>query len=93
MSKEARLCYHAVPKILPAATTPWSDRIEELTLKDARGTPKVKKYIVNQQGIISMLNKNICNEEWSKFSEYVDKSRINVNVRQVLYEDQRRLDD
>lgn len=83
MSKEARLCYHAVPKILPASTSPWND---ELTPMDC-----IKpdfKYISNQKNITELMNENIENIEWRKFQNYIAQSRINMNVRQVLNENQ-----
>ncbi|CAG9788035.1 unnamed protein product [Diatraea saccharalis] len=86
MSKEARLCYHAVPKILPASSTPWNENLNEVTEKIS-----LYKYISQSVDFHKNMNRNINCNEWSKFGNYVDKSRININVRQVLKENQNRL--
>lgn len=88
MSKEARLCYHAVPKILPSNTFPWND---ELTFLDCK-IPKFK-YISEQKNIIELINRNNDNIEWRKFQNYISQSRINMNLRQVLYKKQNSLSD
>lgn len=57
MTKEARLSYHGVPKILPApSNNPWTTPIKSCN---------------NLDGL------------WKPFERYVNKSRININVRQV----------
>ncbi|KAJ8719603.1 hypothetical protein PYW08_011778 [Mythimna loreyi] len=84
MSKEARLSYHAVPKILPATEFPWDDQhIEEESSKN----PSFK-YISNSEDLKSMMRKNEDNKEWERFKNYIKESRINMNVRQVLKEKQ-----
>ncbi|XP_047507746.1 nucleic acid dioxygenase ALKBH1 [Pieris napi] len=79
MSKDARLCYHAVPKILPSSKQPWNDPTS------VEKTDENFKYIKEDE-IIDSMNRNL--KEWTKFQAYVEESRINVNVRQVLNENQ-----
>ncbi|XP_053608850.1 nucleic acid dioxygenase ALKBH1 isoform X2 [Plodia interpunctella] len=86
MSKEARLCYHAVPKILSSPSSPWNDNVEDIHTKDV---PKFR-YIYEKDVIVDM-NSNQNNGNWSIFNGYVQESRINVNIRQVLNETQSRL--
>ncbi|CAH2090350.1 unnamed protein product [Euphydryas editha] len=88
MSKQARLCYHAVPKILPASTQPWNDHeeLKTITYND------VKTKYINETILVTEINKNT-DKEWTHFGSYVQESRINVNVRQVLMENQKTLDD
>lgn len=88
MSKEARLCYHAVPKILPALTRPWEQNdFEPVTCNGSSF-----KYIDNED-FISMINRNGDITEWRDFGSYTEESRININVRQVLNENQSTLND
>lgn len=87
MSKDARLCYHAVPKIIPSKTSPWNEELQTVeTIPDF-------KYIVNSTDIIENMNQNADNIEWRKFQNYIATARINMNVRQVLNEKQKSLTD
>ncbi|CAG4952712.1 unnamed protein product [Colias eurytheme] len=88
MSKEARLCYHAVPKILPSTKQPWNHK--DMTCIKNSGVEF--KYVV-EDDLIKAMNKNLNEEEWRKFNNYVEESRININVRQVLNENQSSLSD
>ncbi|KAH9642230.1 hypothetical protein HF086_005560 [Spodoptera exigua] len=85
MSKEARLCYHAVPKILPSPDSPW----EETDISDVFSN-KVSsfKYISEPDEFVGTMNENIDNQKWNRFRNYIQESRINMNVRQVLNENQ-----
>ncbi|KAF9422913.1 hypothetical protein HW555_001456 [Spodoptera exigua] len=85
MSKEARLCYHAVPKILPSPDSPW----EESNISDVFSN-KVSsfKYISEPDEFVGTMNENIDNKIWNRFRNYIQESRINMNVRQVLNENQ-----
>lgn len=84
MSKEARLCYHAVPKILPAPESPWDTVDIE---KEPSKSPSFK-YISKSEEIKSMIRENEDNKKWERFRNYIQESRINMNVRQVLNEKQ-----
>ncbi|CAH0625439.1 unnamed protein product [Chrysodeixis includens] len=87
MSEEARLCYHAVPKILPAPNSPWD-------AKDYNSIPASTtkfKYISEPEEIVSSMNENADNENWYHFRNYIQESRINMNVRQVLNKKQNSL--
>lgn len=87
MSKEARLCYHAVPKILPASSQPWSYKeVEKLNAIVYNGSNF--KYLRKE----TEMNK-ITNEMWAHCDSYINESRININVRQVLKENQKSLSD
>lgn len=79
MSKEARLCYHAVPKILPSSKQPWRNPMP------IEKTGENFKFIEENE-LIDAMNSNL--NEWTKFQNYVEESRININVRQVLNENQ-----
>ena len=83
MSKEARLCYHAVPKILPAPITPWGN-----TPINVPSQNPTFKYISQSEDMISKMEENIDNKKWQRFRNYIQESRINMNVRQVLNEKQ-----
>ncbi|KAF5302789.1 hypothetical protein FQA39_LY01969 [Lamprigera yunnana] len=73
MSKESRLCYHGVPKILQSNAAPWNSKNVDENLD----ITKLECDILQ-----------ICKDEqnWMPFENYVNNSRINVNVRQVLRE-------
>ncbi|EFA01981.2 Alkylated DNA repair protein alkB homolog 1-like Protein [Tribolium castaneum] len=75
MSEESRLCYHGVPKILQMDSRFWNCFEENDFTNDC-------KNVVN-----------ICKEEtlWKPFGDYLNNSRININVRQVLQRGQKRL--
>lgn len=86
MCNEARLCYHAVPKILHASTMPWDyDDTSELN-----GTllPDNFKYISNVQRIYNEMSSIKDDFIWNRFRGYINEARININVRQVLHEGQ-----
>lgn len=76
MSKASRLCFHGVPKILQMDSRYW----------DCFNTNEIRNK--EQQFVI-----NICREEdlWKPFGNYLNHSRINLNVRQVLNRGQKRL--
>ncbi|XP_077286549.1 alpha-ketoglutarate-dependent dioxygenase AlkB [Arctopsyche grandis] len=80
MSKDSRLCYHAVPRIVKAVDQPW--------MLDSQ---------CNQHNITEFKNSFTDNlydvEFWKPFDEYINSSRININVRQVLFSHQNSLDD
>lgn len=90
MSKEARLSYHAVPKIVPATSEPWNNLEFSKEIVDK---PITFKYITDKQQLISDMNNNIDEDDWNLFGKYVKESRINMNVRQVLYRNQKSLHD
>lgn len=70
MSKEARLCYHGVPKILSDNEYNWTD------VDDFHETHKeFDSFLIKQ------LHENTFRED---FVNYLRKCRININVRQVL---------
>ncbi|XP_068906337.1 nucleic acid dioxygenase ALKBH1 [Tenebrio molitor] len=76
MSKESRLCYHGVPKILQMDSRFW-DCFEEENLVN-----KEFKEAVN------ICKEEVL---WKPFADYLSNSRININVRQVLKRGHKRL--
>lgn len=73
MSKESRLAYHGVPRIMYADSEPWNNGSLE-------SFPDIPNKIVNIKEIELIKNENL----WKPFSDYVLSSRININVREVL---------
>lgn len=78
MSNESRLCYHAVPRILPASTKPWTNCDNDSVTHNTDGD----LYMKCQDVIF-----------WQPFNSYIDTARLNINVRQVLRPGQCSLDD
>uniref|UniRef100_A0A1B0CDJ0 Putative dna demethylase alkbh1 aethina tumida n=1 Tax=Lutzomyia longipalpis TaxID=7200 RepID=A0A1B0CDJ0_LUTLO len=71
MSRESRLCYHAVPKILSDSQEIWNaEYFPETTLAAEMDGDLWEK----------------CSRKsfWSPFNEYLRDCRINLNIRQVL---------
>lgn len=79
MSKESRLCYHAVPKITNSKESPY-----EMNNQDVENFAKTKKCC-----LYDVRDDNL----WAPFNNYLSHSRININVRQVLNYNQKVLDD
>lgn len=75
MSKESRICYHAVPRILKAPLEPWNIQNEDIQ-QDAQ--PNAYENCINDL-------------YWKPFNDYVQNSRININIRQVLKNGQNKL--
>nr|XP_023030002.1 nucleic acid dioxygenase ALKBH1 [Leptinotarsa decemlineata] len=67
MSKESRLAYHAVPKIIHTEITPWKIN-NDCTWENDNNE---MQFLVDES-------------DWKPFGEYLEHSRINVNVRQVV---------
>lgn len=86
MSKESRLCYHAVPRIVPAESSSWN--YENLDIPGNTSSVANFKYISNPNHLIAVMEKCVINENWDQFNNYIEESRINMNVRQVLNESQ-----
>lgn len=81
MSKQSRLCYHGVPKIVRSSSEPWKKQEESDQSCDFNNTVFDKDIILNSTQDLY----------WKPFDDYVNNSRININVRQVLYENQIKL--
>nr|XP_022920580.1 nucleic acid dioxygenase ALKBH1 [Onthophagus taurus] len=73
MSKKSRLCYHGVPKILNCVNKSWN--LNENFDKDELIEDFIDKNVLN-----------LCcdNDKWERFNNYINNSRININIRQVL---------
>lgn len=94
MSKDSRQCYHAIPRILPANESLWSDssvRTSTMLKNENLGrgvggdisSAPLKNSLCasNDQDLLRNL---LDDRVWKPFEEYVAESRINMNVRQVL---------
>lgn len=70
MSGQSRLLYHAVPRILPAP----------------RGRPAVEREgcVLASSPRDGAVVEPVSEEDWAVCSRYVQSSRVNVTVRQVL---------
>lgn len=81
MSRESRLCYHGVPKILPADEEPWN---KDVVYEISNGGCGIEEDVVSS-----------CVEEsfWQPYQRYIKTARINVNIRQVLKNGQYVLSD
>lgn len=106
MSKESRLCYHAVPRIMQTDVT-WLNSFEieneqqtdedfdsELEINSC----KKRRLIVpcdseyNDGFEQNLWNDVTDSEQWKRFFDYISDCRINMNVRQVLNHGQQTLD-
>lgn len=81
MSGESRLFYHGVPRILPAMSQVWNSK-NDSDLK-----------INNKHFIKEIVDKLSDDVEWESFNSYINRARINMNVRQVLLPGQSKLCD
>lgn len=94
MSHESRICYHAVPRIVKAKEEPWNNIMITMQKETISATtPAIKKLKMDlsnenesiQFGLNPILYQQIQNEDfWQPFQSYLNESRININVRQVL---------
>lgn len=78
MSKESRLSYHGVPRILHADSEPWNNSVDIDSSSNC----------FDEEVVSECLQDNY----WKPFNNYLCNSRININVRQVLCNDQSALD-
>ncbi|SPP86472.1 blast:Alkylated DNA repair protein alkB homolog 1 [Drosophila guanche] len=75
MSEESRLCYHAVPRIIKTQSS-WTS---ELKIKDIE-IEELEENCLDKALLQKVGDWNF----WKPFSWYLNDSRININVRQVL---------
>lgn len=85
MSKQSRLCYHGIPRIIPNHFEVWNkvdweniNNWEKESMNDGK---------IDVDTIIDCKNEYF----WKPYDMYLQKSRINVNVRQVLKSEQKSL--
>ncbi|XP_052849495.1 nucleic acid dioxygenase ALKBH1 isoform X1 [Drosophila gunungcola] len=75
MSEASRLCYHAVPRIIKTQKL-WNSTLTNQDVNDAdNGSSLLDMDLFKKVGDSNF---------WQPFSNYIDDSRININVRQVL---------
>lgn len=96
MSGLSRKCYHGIPKIVPSQETPWTtDSISTLTnsnfqcksIEENEDCSPCKRTKLAATSVQSeMLEKISCEKFWKPFCKYIEHSRINMNVRQVLFQ-------
>ncbi|XP_055709870.1 nucleic acid dioxygenase ALKBH1 [Phlebotomus papatasi] len=72
MSRESRLCYHAVPKILQGCEASWNAEMAH---------PEVLKNPLIDQDLCEKCTQG---DFWQPFDQYLSDCRINLNIRQVL---------
>lgn len=98
MSGQSRKCYHGIPKIVPSLEAPWStssysgrDEKNEVCYPDP---PSKRTKLESSSSAESEILINISNENfWKPFCRYIEHSRINMNVRQVLFKGDKTLDN
>ncbi|XP_033240975.1 nucleic acid dioxygenase ALKBH1-like [Drosophila pseudoobscura] len=75
MSDKSRLCHHAVPRIIKTKVS-WTS---ELPIEN------IETEIIGKNLLDNILYQKVGEWNfWKPFSRYLDDSRININVRQVL---------
>lgn len=100
MSRESRLCYHAVPKIMKTDVNWLNSPLEESKEANSNdGDFDAREENTNRKKRrLTMPNDTECNDafdenlwnnivdinEWQPFGDYISDCRINMNVRQVL---------
>ncbi|XP_067011569.2 nucleic acid dioxygenase ALKBH1 [Anabrus simplex] len=96
MSGPSRLCYHGVPRILPAASCEWDKVLPSDGHRELANQTQTKRLKLSHEGMkySELFDKSIVDgcvkeEFWKPFRKYLSDSRINMNVRQVLYPDQK----
>uniref|UniRef100_A0A1Q3FXQ8 Putative dna demethylase alkbh1 n=1 Tax=Culex tarsalis TaxID=7177 RepID=A0A1Q3FXQ8_CULTA len=86
MTREARLCYHAVPKVFHCSE---SERRQRWESTDADGVGTDQPEV--QTATIASTVWADCRSTTSAFTDYISNSRININIRQVLNEGENHL--
>lgn len=100
MSRESRLCYHAVPKIMKTDVTWLNAPLEEPKEANSNdgdfdaqeeNTNRKKRRLTmpNDTDFNDAFEENLWIKiddinEWKPFGDYISDCRINMNVRQVL---------
>ncbi|XP_030569192.1 nucleic acid dioxygenase ALKBH1 isoform X1 [Drosophila novamexicana] len=79
MSRESRLCYHAIPRVMKSQKEPWNDF---LTIPQWKS-----KETFNSSMNFELYDQVTDTCFWMKFNSYITDSRININVRQVFSSD------
>lgn len=92
MSKQSRLCYHAVPRVMKDCLEPWKNLGDSSTTvceKDEVEQPNCKKMKEETSDLLVELLDD-CRDDsfWKPFQSYLDTTRININIRQVLKDGQ-----
>ncbi|XP_062537437.1 nucleic acid dioxygenase ALKBH1 [Armigeres subalbatus] len=91
MTRESRLCYHAVPKVFPCRESSLQ-RWAEPEGEDAAGLATEEVPPVANASIRSEYHRNrYWRSTGNGFADYISNSRININIRQVLNEGENHL--
>lgn len=90
MSKESRLCYHAVPRVLARSkdndVEPWSFANDfHCRSPLVNCNDKIRTRCDYNWSLENSICEAVMDEkQWSIYQNYLQDSRININVRQVL---------
>ncbi|KAL0969844.1 hypothetical protein UPYG_G00233090 [Umbra pygmaea] len=85
MSGHSRLLYHAVPRVVPAPKgDPLHASLEEEGFRPGSEKGLVQDSIQGEPSIIQ----TVAEEDWAVCSSYIQTSRVNMTIRQVLGLDQ-----
>ncbi|XP_065208730.1 nucleic acid dioxygenase ALKBH1 [Planococcus citri] len=90
MFGDSRLRYHGVPRILRASRDPWNNfQHQQQYVNQSISVPELScgTYPITSNNLIADA------DSWAPFSNYLNDSRININVRQVLSPNQTSLGD
>ncbi|XP_030378930.1 nucleic acid dioxygenase ALKBH1 [Scaptodrosophila lebanonensis] len=88
MSQQSRLCYHAVPRVMKTQEEPWNnlpaDDADEKLMKPER--KKLRRDFEDNSNVCDMSLYRLVRDDsfWLPYMHYLNDSRININVRQVL---------
>ncbi|XP_034254883.1 nucleic acid dioxygenase ALKBH1 isoform X2 [Thrips palmi] len=105
MSGHSRKCYHGIPKIVPSKEAPWNmDNISPLAdcnfhsrtseeNEEFSPNPPCKRSRVESSVQSEIIQNLSCEKFWKPFCRYIEHSRINMNVRQVLFKGDKALDN
>jgi len=100
MAGESRLSYHGVPKILKSSNDSWDCDLDgnEGVLNEVPEAKRIKlgtcELHSGCEWSSSILADAVNTAEWNSFlANYASTSRINLNIRQVLFPEQTELPD
>lgn len=84
MYGDCRLVYHAVPRILPASLESLKHRFNFSSTSDICENKSPKEIDISSQEVCEVKATSRQGVNWELFDQYLQCTRINMNVRQVL---------
>lgn len=81
MSGHSRLLYHAVPRVVPA---PKGDPLHPSLEEDGLGPGSDQGLAQDHTQGEATLIQPVSEEDWAVCSRYIETSRVNMTIRQVL---------